>query len=102
MARLSTTELMDSAESAANAPETIGERDRRTSDADRALRRIVAEIVDGLRHGYFEYSVTCEVIGRGRRRLVLRAGKNYQFVIAANECELPRRSTIADDQDADL
>ena len=37
---------------------------------DRALNRIVAEIYSGLRHGYF-VSVTCEVIDRRRRQLVL-------------------------------
>ncbi len=52
-----------------------------------AIQRVVAEIEAGLRHGYFDYSVTCEVVGHGRRRLVLRAGKSYQFVIPAEECE---------------
>lgn len=60
---------------------------------DRALHRIVAELHAGLRHGYFEYSVTCEVIGHGRRRLVLHAGKTYQFVIPADECESARASS---------
>ena len=57
------------------------------STADRALLRIAAEIVDGLRHGYFEFRLTCEVIGQGRRRLVLHAGKSYQFLIPALKCE---------------
>jgi hypothetical protein len=61
-------------------------RDNRASAMDRALRRIVAEIVDGLRHGYFEFSLTCDVIPHGRRRLVLHAGKSYQFVLAAEDC----------------
>ena len=58
-----------------------------TTALDGALRRIAAEIVDGLRHGYFEFRVTCEVIGQGRRRLVLHAGKSYQFVIPVGDCE---------------
>src|SRR5713226_4323210 len=53
---------------------------------DRALSRIVAEIHDGLRHGFFEYTLTCEVIGQERRRLTLRAGKSHQFVIPKDEC----------------
>jgi hypothetical protein len=57
------------------------------STADRALGRIAAEIAEGLRHGYFEFRVTCEVIGQGRRRLVLHAGKTYQFVIPVGDCE---------------
>lgn len=53
---------------------------------DRALQRIVAEIQDGLRHGYFELSLTCEIIGQERRCLTLRSGKSYRFVIDRAEC----------------
>ena len=53
---------------------------------DRALSRIVAEIHDGLRHGFFEYVLSCEIVGQERRRLTLRAGKSYQFVIPKDEC----------------
>jgi hypothetical protein len=60
---------------------------------DRALARIIAEIHAGLRHGYFEYTLTCEVISQGDRRLVLHAGKNYQFVIPAAECEPSSRTS---------
>jgi hypothetical protein len=53
---------------------------------DRALSRILAEIHDGLRHGFFEFTLTCEVIGQERRRLTLRAGKSHQFVLSKGEC----------------
>ena len=69
------------------------------SRADRALQRIAAEIVDGLRHGYFDFRVTCEMIGQGRRRLVLHAGKSYMFVLAAEECTADR--ITGDPQHAD-
>ncbi len=70
------------------------------SNADRALHRIVAEIMDGLRHGYFEFRVTCDVIGQGRRRLVLHAGKSYQFVIPADDTDdLDAGSGIGDRDD---
>jgi hypothetical protein len=52
-----------------------------------ALQRVLAEIHAGLRHGYFEYTVTCEIVNQGKRKFVLRAGKHYQFVIGAKECE---------------
>jgi hypothetical protein len=52
----------------------------------RAMSRVVAEIQDGLRHGYFEYTLTCEIIGRDRRRLTLRAGKSPQFLIPKEDC----------------
>jgi hypothetical protein len=54
---------------------------------EQAFQRVLAEIHAGLRHGYFEYTLTCEVISQGKRRLILRAGKHYQFLIGANECE---------------
>jgi hypothetical protein len=66
--------------------EGIRNGERAASSADRALRRIVAEIANGLRHGYFDFRLTCEVIAHGRRRLVLHAGKSYQFLLAAEEC----------------
>jgi hypothetical protein len=53
---------------------------------DRALCRILAEIHDGLRHGYFEYVLSCELIGQERRRLTLRAGKSHQFIIPKQDC----------------
>ena len=59
---------------------------------DRALRCVLAELQDGLRHGHFEFVVTCEVIGQDRRRLVLQAGKSYQFVIPREDCVRPRPS----------
>ena len=64
---------------------------------DRALSRIVAEIHAGLRHGFFAYSLTCEVVGHGRRRLVLHAGKHYQFVIPGDECGPTDRPKTPDD-----
>jgi hypothetical protein len=60
---------------------------------DHALSRIVTEIRAGLRHGYFDLRVTGDVIGQGRRRLILHAGRNYQFLIPAAECEAPEGTT---------
>jgi hypothetical protein len=54
---------------------------------DQALRRVLGEIHEGLHHGYFEFTLSCEVTGQGRRCLQLRAGKTYQFLIPADECE---------------
>jgi hypothetical protein len=51
-----------------------------------ALRRLVAEVHDGLRHGFFEFRLTCEVVGNERRRLTLHAGKSHQFVIRMEDC----------------
>jgi len=56
------------------------------TSVSRALSRVVAEIEEGLRHGYFQYTLTCEIIGHERRRLTLRAGKSHQFVISKEDC----------------
>jgi hypothetical protein len=56
------------------------------SPLDKALHRLMAEFHDGLRHGYFDISVTCEVIGQDSRRVTIRAGKTYQFKIPESEC----------------
>ena len=79
--------------------ETVGSKDGRTLTIDSALRRIVAEIVDGLRHGHFDCRVTCDVVAQGRRRLVLHAGKSYQFLLTAEDCTAGRAT--GDPQHAD-
>ena len=50
-----------------------------------ALDRLEGLVVDGLKHGFFEYSITCEVGNGGRRHLVIRAGKSHKFIIPAEE-----------------
>ena len=43
-----------------------------------ALDRLEGLIVDGLKHGFFDYSIACEVANGGKRQLVIRAGKEPQ------------------------
>jgi hypothetical protein len=59
-------------------------RGRQISEALAHLDKIV---VDGLRHGFFECSVTCQIMNGGTRQLVVRAGKSYQFNIRQEELE---------------
>jgi hypothetical protein len=53
-----------------------------------ALDRIEGLVVDGLRHGFFDYSIACEIGKDGKRQLVIGAGKSHKFTIP--EDELPR------------
>jgi hypothetical protein len=53
-----------------------------------AVDRLLQVLLDGLRHGFFDYSISCEVGNKGRRQLVIRAGKSHKFTIP--EDELPR------------
>jgi hypothetical protein len=50
-----------------------------------ALNRVEGLLVDGLRHGFFECSITCEVGKDRRRELVVRAGKNHKFTIPEDD-----------------
>lgn len=46
------------------------------------LRRVV---LDGLDHGHFDFSVSCEIGKGGRRELLIRAGKSEKFTIPKEE-----------------
>jgi hypothetical protein len=50
-----------------------------------ALDRLEGLVVEGLKHGFFDYSIACEVANGGKRQLVIRAGKSHKFTIPANE-----------------
>ena len=53
-----------------------------------ALDRLRGLVVDGLKHGFFDYTISCEVGNKGKRQLVIRAGKSHKFTIP--EDDLPR------------
>jgi hypothetical protein len=67
------------------APPLQGDRHGRFREA---LDRIEGLLVDGLRHGFFDYSITCEVGKDCRRELVVRAGKNHRFIIPKDDLPL--------------
>ena len=46
-----------------------------------ALEFLEQLIRDGVRHGHFEFTVTCETAKMGRRLLIIRAGKSHKFSI---------------------
>ena len=53
-----------------------------------ALDRLEGLVVEGLKHGFFDYSIACEIAPGGKRRLMIRAGKSYMFTITGDE--MPR------------
>jgi len=55
------------------------------SQLDQAMQRLVHEVKDGLRHGFFEYTLTCETVKSRKRRLTLKAGKSHQFTIPEDD-----------------
>jgi hypothetical protein len=59
------------------------------ADKGEMLTKVIAklseEVQEGLRHGYFQCEVTVETIAKRKRRLNIKAGKNYQFVLSEEE-----------------
>ena len=61
---------------------------RLSEDAlNRALDHVRDQLIDGLRHGFFTFTITCELVKDRKRRLVVTTGKSAQFTIPANEVE---------------
>jgi hypothetical protein len=46
-----------------------------------ALDLIESLLVEGIKHGHFDYSITCETGTGGRRLLIVKAGKSHKFAI---------------------
>ena len=46
-----------------------------------ALDLIENLLVEGIKHGHFDYSITCEIGTGGRRLLIVKAGKSHKFSI---------------------
>ena len=59
---------------------------------DRALGKLREIVLQGLNHGFFECTVLSEIIGQQKRRLLIKAGHSFQFVIEADELGLEDRS----------
>ncbi len=50
-----------------------------------ALDRLNGLVIDGLKHGFFDYTIACQITPGGRRELLIRAGKSHKFTIPAEE-----------------
>jgi hypothetical protein len=50
-----------------------------------ALAHLEQIVVEGLKHGFFECSIACEMGSGGKRQLVIRAGKSHKFTIPEEE-----------------
>ena len=60
---------------------------KNVNQRERMLRKLNEIVLDGLEHGFFEYTVTCELINNHKRRLVIKAGKSHQFTIPPDDLE---------------
>ena len=62
-----------------------GDNGRPSSELSGALEKVEQEILDGLRHGFFECIVSCEIVTGQKRRLTIRAGKSHRFTISEDD-----------------
>jgi hypothetical protein len=53
-----------------------------------ALDLLESLLVEGLKHGHFDYLLTCELGTNGRRLLIVKAGKSHKFTI--EDIDVPR------------
>ena len=56
------------------------------SEIQKLWGRIKQEVTSGLRHGFFDYSLTGEV-KNGKRHVTLKAGKNHKFTISPEDIQ---------------
>lgn len=45
------------------------------------FERLRHEILSGLKHGFFEFSLHGEIINGNKRRMMLKAGKTHKFIV---------------------
>jgi hypothetical protein len=68
---------------------TIAELDpnniKYSGQLNNAVRKLLEEFYAGLAHGFFEYEITCEIINANKRRLNIKAGKTFQFIIPVED-----------------
>jgi len=48
------------------------------------FERLNALVFDGLKHGFFEYSIACETTNE-KLQIVIRGGKSHKFTIPKRE-----------------
>ena len=72
-----------------NGPEAVEKHlPQRMRQVDRALSQLHDIVVRGLKHGFFECTVSSEIIHERKRRLLIKAGHSFQFVIAVDELDV--------------
>lgn len=52
---------------------------------EKALEQITREVKSGLKHGYFEYQITGEIVKENKRKLTIKTGKSHQYYISEDE-----------------
>ena len=56
------------------------------NEQEKFMNKLRNEIMSGLKHGFFDFQITREVIKGKKRRITFKAGKTFVFIL--NEDEL--------------
>jgi hypothetical protein len=55
---------------------------------EKALEQITEAIKSGVKHGFFECQINCEIVKGNKRKITIRTGKSYQHHISEDEFEV--------------
>ena len=55
---------------------------------EKVLEKVTNEIKSGVKHGFFEYQITCEIVKENKRKITIKTGKSYQYHIPEDEFEV--------------
>jgi len=56
------------------------------NELERAVAMLTRTLLEGLRHGYFEFTVSGEVIKGDKRRVLIKAGKSHAYIVDSRDC----------------
>jgi hypothetical protein len=63
------------------------ERNVDSNERDSMFARLQEIVLDGLRHGFFDCFITCELVNERKRRVIIKAGKSHQFTIREEDLQ---------------
>jgi hypothetical protein len=58
-----------------------------SSQTGQALKRIESEVLEGLRHGFFNITLECKIANGKHRDFVVKAGKHHRYLISEEEAK---------------
>ncbi len=51
------------------------------NNIEEAFQKVEAEVLEGLKHGHYKCTITCETIKGNKRQLLIQSGKSYSFIL---------------------
>ena len=57
-------------------------------ELNEAFQKVRDEVLNGLRHGFFECTIKGEILKNQKRQVTIQAGKSHRFIVG--EDELPK------------